>query len=533
VRSLPFALGAAPQYDVLVCGGTIGIFLACALQLRGLRVAVLERAAELRGREQDWNISRKELDELIASGVLTRAELEAAIGIEFNPMRCAFAAAPDRDESTRVEVWTRDVLNVGVRPDALIRAVRARFEAAGGVVRVGTALGGLELLVDGVRAPIRPSALGSRPPADDEVVELLTARLVLDAMGNASPILAQQRHGVKPDGVCLVVGTSASGFPAECNAYGDIIATASALEFGGPEGASPMQLFWEAFPASSGPTDRTTYMFTYVDAQPGRPSLAELLESYWRLLPAYQRLPAAAEGDVEAAWAALEVQRVLFGFFPAYRASPTAPAFDRVLPVGDAGGLQSPLSFGGFGALTRHLDRVASGVERALAADALSADELGWLQPYMPNLSAPWLFQKAMSAPVGSAPGADVVNGLLRMNFRVMERLGEAVLKPFLQDVPQLGALAATIGGMMLDSPAAMPALLARMGPGAVATWSAHMAAMAAYTAADAALREPLRTLADSGALSARDRHQVLCALDAWRFGSGADYELDDASDVN
>ena len=36
------------------------------------------------------------------------------------------------------------------------------------------------------------------------------------------------------------------------------------------------QYFWEAFPASSGPTDRTTYMFTYLDASPHRQSLEEV-----------------------------------------------------------------------------------------------------------------------------------------------------------------------------------------------------------------------------------------------------------------
>ena len=30
------------------------------------------------------------------------------------------------------------------------------------------------------------------------------------------------------------------------------------------------QYFWEAFPAGSGPADRTTYLFTYIDADPRR-----------------------------------------------------------------------------------------------------------------------------------------------------------------------------------------------------------------------------------------------------------------------
>jgi choline dehydrogenase-like flavoprotein len=51
------------SYDVVVCGGTLGIFLAAALAREGHRVAVVE-AGPLRGRAQEWNISRKELDEL-------------------------------------------------------------------------------------------------------------------------------------------------------------------------------------------------------------------------------------------------------------------------------------------------------------------------------------------------------------------------------------------------------------------------------------------------------------------------------------
>lgn len=44
----------------------------------------------------------------------------------------------------------------------------------------------------------------------------------------------------------------------------------------------------QAFPAGSGPMDRTTYMFTYVNPQPGSPKLEELLEEYWDLMPHYQ-----------------------------------------------------------------------------------------------------------------------------------------------------------------------------------------------------------------------------------------------------
>ncbi len=37
VRQVKEPLQAPPRFDVVMCGGTLGIFLACALQLSGLR----------------------------------------------------------------------------------------------------------------------------------------------------------------------------------------------------------------------------------------------------------------------------------------------------------------------------------------------------------------------------------------------------------------------------------------------------------------------------------------------------------------
>ena len=79
------------DYDVTVCGGTLGIFIATALLAKTptLRVAVIE-AAKLCGRDQEWNISRKELDELVGLGVLTEHDLEMAITTEFPGCRAGF-----------------------------------------------------------------------------------------------------------------------------------------------------------------------------------------------------------------------------------------------------------------------------------------------------------------------------------------------------------------------------------------------------------------------------------------------------------
>lgn len=51
----------------------------------------------------------------VQEGLLTREEAEECIGIEFNPVRAGFHGGQD--------VWTRDVLNLGVRPDKAIAKV--------------------------------------------------------------------------------------------------------------------------------------------------------------------------------------------------------------------------------------------------------------------------------------------------------------------------------------------------------------------------------------------------------------------------
>lgn len=99
------------------------------------------------------------------------------------------------------------------------------------------------------------------------------------------------RWGRKPDGVCLVVGGCARGFDPEANTTADVIYTNSDMSVPGAAPGAPapaqgqpqqLQLFWEAFPAADGllpggggsvaagewrSDARTTYMFTYMDAQ--------------------------------------------------------------------------------------------------------------------------------------------------------------------------------------------------------------------------------------------------------------------------
>jgi flavin-dependent dehydrogenase len=155
------------------------------------------------------------------------------------------------------------------------------------------------------------------------------------------------------------------------------------------------------------------------------------MDDYWDLLPIYQ--PSIQDPETD-----LDVHRVLFAYFPTFKDSPVKPQWSRVLAVGDASGIQSPLSFGGFGALTRHLGRISTALTEALEHDLLHKSDLAEINAYTPNLSAAWMFQKAMSVRMGKSVDPKFVNRLLATNFQIMNDMGPSTMMPFLQDVVRI-----------------------------------------------------------------------------------------------
>ncbi|KAK9151590.1 hypothetical protein Syun_009899 [Stephania yunnanensis] len=473
-------------FDVLVCGGTLGIFLAAALSLKGHRVAIVERNL-LKGREQEWNISRKELLELVDVGILTKDDINQVTAAKFNPNRCGFQG--------KGEIWVEDILNLGVSPAKLIEIMKKRFISLGGVIFEGCSVSSICLYDDVVVLEL----------AEEKI---LSSRLIIDAMGNFSPLVKQIRLGRKPDGVCLVVGACARGFTE--NVTSDIIYSSSSVK---KVGDTKAHYFWEAFPAGSGQADRTTYMFTYVEPQPGCPKLEELLEDYWDLMPAYQGV--SLDG--------LEILRVIYGIFPTYRDSPLPAAFNRILQFGDASGIQSPVSFGGFGSLTRHLGRLSTGIDEAINGNFLDSHSLSLLNPYMPNLSASWLFQRAMSAKKEDDVSEDFINELLYINFRCMQRLGDPVLRPFLQDVIQFGPLVKTLGLVMLTKPLIIPSIFRKVGVPVLLDWFGHFSMLGVYTFLSIFVDPLIRPWINS--FPTKTKYEMRRHLDAWKYGAGLDYK--------
>jgi lycopene cyclase CruP len=481
-------LASAPEWDVVICGGTLGIFLGLTLVKRGWKVLLLERG-QIQGRRQEWNISRAELEVLVRLDLLSLQELEAVIATEFNPVRIQFEGGDP--------VWVENVLNLGVSPLRLLALLKQKFLQAGGTIQEHTAFEGIEIHPNGVEIATSQGPLRSR--------------LMLDAMGHGSPLVRQARAQERPDAVCLVVGTCATGFEGAegASTQGDLIVSFTPIQ-------NQCQYFWEAFPAEDG---RTTYLFTYLDTHPDRISLTQLFEAYCQLLPQYQGTPLQH----------LTFQRALFGVFPSYRRSPLPPLGDRILPVGDSSGAQSPLSFGGFGAMLRHLERLSFGLDEALAADLLDRQALGWLQPYQPNLSVTWLFQRSMSVGINQTLGPDQINQTLSGVFAQMSALGEPTLKPFLQDVVQFPGLFQTLLRTGLLRPWLVLKILPQVGLGSLVTWLGHYAALAGYSLLARAPgfannRGQSPALQSGQSIRFHGRFYWRRFQDALHYGSGRDY---------
>jgi len=475
-------VGWEADWDVVIAGATLGVVIGTALAQRGWRVVLLERGT-LRGRDQEWNISRKELQVLVRLGLLTEAELEGAIASQYNPARVAFHEG--------VELWVEDVLNIGVDPVTLLDQLKTKFLVAGGRLLEQTPFEGATVQANGVS--IRAGG------------QVLKSRLLLDMMGHFSPIAAQARNGAQPDGICLVVGTCAAGFEAnnpDANCSGDLMASFTPIR-------DQCQYFWEAFPAQDG---RTTYLFTYIDAAQERQSLEALFDDYFELLPQYQNVELGQ----------LNFKRALFGLLPCYRQSPLKPRWNRILQVGDSSGTQSPLSFGGFGALLRHLPRLVDGIDEALTANCLDRKSLGLINGYQPTIAVTWLFQRAMRVGVDQKLAPNQVNEMLSAVFRVMEASGEQTLKPFLQDVVQFPALAGTMLKTGLVAPLTVAKVLPQVGLPALIRWTGHYAGLGGYSL--------LNWLGQSSApVELKLAPKTLFYLHRWQelleYGAGMDYE--------
>ncbi|MGB2924196.1 MAG: flavin-dependent dehydrogenase, partial [Limnothrix sp.] len=223
------------------------------------------------------------------------------------------------------------------------------------------------------------------------------------------------------DSVCPTVGAVIKGFDKEVwdADYGDVLNSHGDISRG-------RQLIWELFPGKE--DELTIYLFHYHEVNAENPgSLLEMYEDFFTILPEYRRC------DMDK----LTFEKATFGYIPGYfnvGSGDRTVAFDRLLAIGDAASLQSPLVFTGFGSLVRNLDRLTKLLDIALRKDLLSAKDLNKIRAYQSNIAVTWLFSKGMMVPTNTNLPPQRINSMLNTFFGLLADSPPEVADIFIKD---------------------------------------------------------------------------------------------------
>ena len=182
--------------------------------------------------------------------------------------------------------------------------------------------------------------------------------------------------------------------------------------------------------------------------------------------------------------------------------------------------------------MTRHIERIVTSIEELLPQpgkqgektldDLVSVEYLAMINCYQPNLSACWMFQRAMSVKIGDVPKPELIVGTLSNSFSAMEKLGDAVMRPFLQDVLQFVPLLRTLLLAASQDPLTPFKVVPQVGILAITDFLYHFLLLSAYTILASTIGPVLLSVAP--VLPHAVRFKAKRISEGWKFGSGLDY---------
>ena len=129
-----------------------------------------------------------------------------------------------------------------------------------------------------------------------------------------------------------------------------------------------------------------------------------------------------------------------------------------------------------------------------------------------------------MSTTVNQNIDPNQINQLLAGVFQVMEKLGEPVLKPFLQDIVQFPALSKTLFKTGITKPGLVIKVLPQVGIKNLLDWMVHYVNLGVYTGL-----YPLGLTVEPWikTLPPFQQYYYRRWIEAWQYGAGKDYELE------
>jgi lycopene cyclase CruA len=255
--------------------------------------------------------------------------------------------------------------------------------------------------------------------------KLFASKLFVDATGTNSAVSRQLNSGRSITHVCPTVGSVAKGFKRGGEerevdfSVGEILVSTE-------DASDHRQLIWEGFAGSERRDEYTTYLFFYdsVESKADK-SLFRLFEEYFEKLPGYK--------SKNGAW---KVVKPVYGYIPSVHhhgwdnQKKTAAA--RILLVGDAAGLSSPLTFCGFGSHVRNLRKLTDLTEKSLREDLLGEKDLSEINAYEPRVAQMSSLAEFMRPAPKSRPS--VVNETMNAVMSALSSLDKEISREMFQD---------------------------------------------------------------------------------------------------
>lgn len=447
---------AEEEFDIIYAGGTLGLLHAAVMATcYGRRVLVFD-AHRVGKTHRDWNISDEELDEFVNAGLFTHQEMEKAV---VNRYRTGFVKFFDGNSKIKTPPLFMDhVLDVAVEADELLALAKAKLDDAG-----SKSVDGLRF----VRAAVTKEKVFVECAEASGRKRLFASRLFVDATGTNSPVSRQLNKGRSITHVCPTVGTVARGF-VKGDAADEVDFSVGEILVSTEDCTDGRQLIWEGFAGSPRKDEYTTYLFFYdsVDS-PADKSLFALFEEYFEKLPTYKR--------PSESWS---IVKPVYGYIPSihHRQWDNAKrtASDRILLVGDAAGLSSPLTFCGFGSHVRNIRRLTSLTETALREDRLDSASLSGINAYEANVSQMASLAEFMRPMPKSE--AKVVNETMNAVMMALGRLHKEVRREMFQDRVKFASFRKVLKETAIIHPKVFRLMFEHLGVKGAFWWVANIA---------------------------------------------------------
>ncbi|MFO0171885.1 MAG: NAD(P)/FAD-dependent oxidoreductase, partial [Aphanizomenon sp.] len=266
-KTPPPASNSSPEYDIIYIGGALGSIHAAVMAKLGYKVLLVERLP-FGKMNREWNISRDEIQSLINLGLLTNAELAEIISREYKDGFNKFFDGNNPASLKSSVLHTPTVLNIALDSEKFLTLCGQKLQAAGGDIWDETEFFQVNISSTEVTINVQHSPTGKE--------RQVSGRLLIDAMGTASPIAWQLNGGRAFDSVCPTVGAVIEkGFEPGVwdSEYGDVLYSHGDISRG-------RQLIWELFPGVG--EELTIYLFHYHEVNAKNPgSLLEMYEDFF------------------------------------------------------------------------------------------------------------------------------------------------------------------------------------------------------------------------------------------------------------